>query len=279
MSERFVVKNNTNDSKATRLPIRQEFAQGRFNRDALAHVSRYLWIMERIERLADDLQRPVSILDIGCGDAYIMRVLNRTSKRQNDSLVSYYTGVDIDERRVTATREELSRWQTPTNFVVEDLTVTGLAGWDQHDVVICLEVLEHIQPHYVAPTLKRFAEIAAHRAFISTPNWPGGSGRLPKDHIKEWDHEAELVPAMLDAGLCVIDSVGTFCQLSHAKRLAKAGATVHLSGHDIPFAPLYEEFRRAMDKDFASLALARLMGTKSQNLLYECSTPSSASVS
>jgi hypothetical protein len=48
MSERHKIAENVNDSKATRLPIAEEFGKYRFGRDALAHTFRYLYIAEEL---------------------------------------------------------------------------------------------------------------------------------------------------------------------------------------------------------------------------------------
>lgn len=281
MSERFKVQENTNDSKATRLPIRREFAAGRFNRDAMAHVSRYLWVMERIEALAV-AHGPLRILDVGCGDAYVARCLHHTSRRPGREMVAEYVGVDVDARRIEETTKEIGIGAFPVRFSCEDLTTGMLAGHEPYDVLVCMEVLEHVQPHFVGPILKRFGELAKRRAFISTPHWPGGSGQLPKDHIKEWDHFTELLPLMTEAGLHPINSIGTFCQLDRVKQMADRGTILPIEDedgvpHPIPLAPIYDLMRRTFDKNFASLVLARFIGGEAQNLLHECEIVSAAS--
>jgi len=63
MSERFQASRNDNGSKNTRLPIAVEFGNYRFGRDALAHVSRYLLIVQRLIEIAKE-RGPLTVLDV-----------------------------------------------------------------------------------------------------------------------------------------------------------------------------------------------------------------------
>lgn len=264
MSQRFTANINANGSKNTRLPVAQEFGNYRFGRDALAHVSRYLWVVETLEQRADELERPLAWLDVGCGDVYLLRTLQASSRAKKADVVAQYVGLDIDEKMLAMAKVTAPK-SVPVRLVTGDITVGALDRFADasFDVVTCLEVLEHVQPKFVPGVLAGIRRVigAAGFALISTPNWTGGSGRLPEDHIKEWDAE-ELLQAMKDAGLRVHRRFGTFCQLDRAKKAAAAD----------PFlARVWGVLSSTCDANFASLAMARFLDTDAQNLVYVCS--------
>jgi 2-polyprenyl-3-methyl-5-hydroxy-6-metoxy-1,4-benzoquinol methylase len=263
MSERYKATKNINQSKNTRLPIREEFYNCRFNRDALAHISRYLFIVEHVIALAKMHGRPLTWLDIGCGDVYLARTLDKSFHIRKTEVVKYYVGFDIDDvklRRVKMTK--------PTSMNIElvagDITAGGLEQFNtkEFDIVTCLEVTEHIQPKFV---LQLYLEI--HRIckfdgdiWISTPNWAGGTGKLPKDHIKEWDYK-DLVNVMKDAGLQIKSTTGIFSNLNHVKKLVHEHTSLGI---------IYNLLVDKFDSNFLSLIMGRVIGTQAQNILYHC---------
>lgn len=256
MSERFKATLNVHDSKNTRLPIADEFASYRFGRDALAHVHRYLYICEQLIELARH-HGPLKVLDIGCGDAYVARTLQASFRVTKADVLRSYVGFDLDDKSLARTRATAPR-SFPVELVCGDFTDGGLDGWadKEFDVVVCTEVIEHVQPEFVPPLLADIARLG-HWAFVSTPNWTGGSGRLPADHVKEWDTD-ELLELMREAGLRLVrPRIGTFCQLRNAADAA-----------DENVRRVYEFLRPRMDAHLLSLTMARFLGPAAQNVLY-----------
>jgi 2-polyprenyl-3-methyl-5-hydroxy-6-metoxy-1,4-benzoquinol methylase len=258
MSERYRAAKNKNDSKNTRLPIREEFSLCRFNRDALAHISRYLLVCERIIELAKEKKRPLRWLDIGCGDVYLARTLNKSFHEEKAKIVAEYVGFDIDDKKLSKIADDLPG-SFPIRLVMGDFTCGDLKPFHtmSFDVVTCLEVTEHVKPQFVLPLYKDIARLAPE-AWISTPNWPGGTGKLPKDHIKEWDVK-ELVPVMNKAGMRVVEQIGIFCNLTHARQFAKI---------DGPTRMVLSNMENKFDGNFLSLVLGRMLGERAQNILY-----------
>jgi len=58
-------------SKETRLDIQSNLSNLRFDSNIFVHVFRYLKVIENIIKCSNRLKRPVTILDVGCGEIYI----------------------------------------------------------------------------------------------------------------------------------------------------------------------------------------------------------------
>jgi len=260
MSQRFKANKNENASKNTRLDVAGEFAGFRFGRDQLAHVTRYLFICEWMIKEAKRIKRPLSILDIGCGDVYVARVLNASFVVKKRDVVRLYTGLDIDNVILERASNTL-----PTSMDIElicdDFTTGALEQFKnkQFDFVICTEVIEHVKPKFVILLLSEIKRIAK-RAIISTPNFDGGTGHIPEDHIKEWKID-DLLVLMNEVGIKPMQSVGVFCNLQHVKKLCKANAKLK---------SLYDYLEPRMDSDLLSLCMARFIGLESQNVMHVC---------
>lgn len=260
MSERLKAAVNVNDSKNTRLPIADEFGSYRFGRDALAHLFRYLFICEWIIKNARAAKRPLEILDIGCGDIYIARVLVSSFRVKKTDAVSRYVGFDIDDKSLQRTQKTKPQ-SLPIELVCGDVTDGGLARFSdkEFDLVICTEVVEHVKPRFVKGLLSEVKRIGKY-AIISTPNFAGGTGKLPEDHIKEWTH-AELSGLLCGCGINVLQEVGTFCNLNRVKKLAASNVRVKA---------MFRFLEPCMDSDLLSLCMARVIGNESQNVMYVC---------
>jgi 2-polyprenyl-3-methyl-5-hydroxy-6-metoxy-1,4-benzoquinol methylase len=261
MSERFAVPANVNASKPTRLPVADEFAHYRFGRDALAHVSRYLLMCEWLVQRAEQLGRPLRVLDVGCGDIYLARTLQASFRVTKTDVIERYVGFDIDGKSLdrTATTK-------PKAFEIDllqgDVTEGDLLRMlppKSFDVAVCTEVVEHVQPKYVRPLLAALASLA-DEVFFSTPNWTGGSGQLPADHVREWPY-AELRAELELVGFTVAypGPVGTFCQLRNVEAAGKRNPRLH---------EVAEFLRPRLDAHLFSLVMARFLGAGAQNVLH-----------
>lgn len=260
MSERFKLEENVHESSATRLPIAEEFAHYRFGRDALAHVSRYLLVVEYLIEMAKAAKEPISWIDIGCGNIYLPRVLAASFRVKKESIVSRYVGVDIDGQSMNRAEQTKPKC-FPIELELGDLTDGALARFkaQEFDVLTCLEVIEHLKPEFVPAVFKEIKRIA-HVAMISTPNYEGGTGRLPEDHIKEWSAR-ELMSTMALSGLIIKEKIGIFCNLPKAKKLAKKSPGL---------ARIYNYLEGKLDNNFLSIIMARFLQDQAQNILYIC---------
>lgn len=258
MSERFKIKKNKNNSKNTRLPVGEDFSKYRFNRDELAHVSRYLFICEELIKLSK--KRPLRILDIGFGDAYIPRTLNASFVIQKKKVISHYVGLDIDDVSIKRTADTFPASIDHT-LICDDITTGALERFkkNEFDVVIFLETIEHIKPTKVKQVLEEIKRIG-QIAYISTPNITGGSGSIPEDHIKEWDYQ-ELRGLILQTGIEIEKEIGIFCNLNKVKEIAKENKMV---------ATIYNFLVEQTASDFLSIIMAKFIKTESQNIMYIC---------
>jgi 2-polyprenyl-3-methyl-5-hydroxy-6-metoxy-1,4-benzoquinol methylase len=261
MSQRFKIKENANQSKNTRLGIAEDFATARFNRDELAHVSRYLFVAEQLVSVARELGRPITILDIGCGEIWTIRVFFHTLRIKKAEIVENYTGFDLDEKALS--RADSFKFETMSVSLVQgDITEGDLKQFPDKskDVVICLETIEHIKPEFVPLLLSEIKRICRGRAYISTPNFDGGIGSIPDDHIKEWCY-AELSEEIKKAGLRVIREIGVFSNLNKVEALAK---------DDPKLRAFFEFFKDKFDGNFLSIVMAKFIQGNAQNILRIC---------
>lgn len=258
MSQRYKLEENINSSKNTRLDVGKEFARGRFSRDEMAHVSRYLFIGEKIIDIAKELKRPLKILDIGCGETWLARVINFSFHVLKEEIIKKYVGIDIDGVALSkAEKWEISSFDR--ELFKGDVTQGFLNNIENNsfDVVVCLEMIEHIKPKFVPELLSNIKRILSHCAFISTPNFDGGTGQIPQDHIKEWCY-GELNSEIKKAGFEVINEIGIFSNMNKVKEVM---------AHDLVIRNVYNYLKDKMDSNFLSIVMAKFMKNKSQNIL------------
>jgi SAM-dependent methyltransferase len=115
------------------------------------HLARYWWA----SRFVSDKR----VLDAGCGTAYGTEILARAG-------ASEVVGVDIDPGIVEAARE---RGGVDVSFEVADARDLPFAN-DAFDVVVCFEVIEHVEdPESILDELRRVLRPDGFAA-VSSPN-------------------------------------------------------------------------------------------------------------
>jgi SAM-dependent methyltransferase len=127
------------------------------------HSRRY----SRVLKVARDLaaaepQRPLRVLEIGCGSAKLFGVLH-------PGLSLDYLGIDVDPRFVSVARQ---RFGTFSNFKMiqgsaADATVMAQGG--RPDLVVALETLEHIRESDVAHIIEQISQLRPRRFVCSVP--------------------------------------------------------------------------------------------------------------
>jgi len=185
---------NANDSKNTRMDIAGAGYYGDFRADILAHMSRFSKIAQLMVEEAKRLGRPLSLLDIGCGGAFPIKVLYKAYVVRKAEIVKSYRGIDIDPVVLELEDEFATMMKTMNMSIdIQDLTVDPEIKLKRSSVDFfwTTEVIEHMKPEFIAPWLDE-----AHRVlkkggliYVSTPNHDGSNKKLPEDHVYEWGFE------------------------------------------------------------------------------------------
>jgi len=126
-----------------------------------------------------------TILDVGCGVGRPMKFFN---KRKRFSTV----GVDI----FTPSLKECKKQGTHDDYILCDARSLPFRR-DSFDVVISLEVLEHMEKKEGEQFLQSLEEIARRQVVISTPVGIYEQGVNPKDGNPHWVHQSTWEPAEL----------------------------------------------------------------------------------
>ncbi len=123
-------------------------------------ISQYL-LRQFDQRIADLVQqaKPKTILEIGCGEGHVTDILLKNSDATIQAFDISQTIVNIAKRTLESSRVDFQQ------FNIYDLAEKQAA-----DLVVCCEVLEHLETPEIA--LQRLAEKAAPYAIISVPREP-----------------------------------------------------------------------------------------------------------
>jgi SAM-dependent methyltransferase len=129
----------------------------------------FLWsvIVDRV-RLAG----AKAVLEIGCGPGQLAAYLL-------DAGVERYTGLDFSPQAIEMARQNAPRGR----FVVGDAREPAIHREAEHDVVICTEVLEHIEDDL--KVLSAF--LPGKRCLCSVPNFPYES------HVRHFKDPGEVL--------------------------------------------------------------------------------------
>lgn len=113
---------------------------------------------QSIERFVKQVD-PETILEVGCGEGHVTKILLENSNAQINALDISQTIVDIAQQEVDSER-----------VAFEQFNIYDLAEKPVADLVVCCEVLEHLETPEIG--LQRLAEKADSYAIISVPREP-----------------------------------------------------------------------------------------------------------
>lgn len=204
-SERSKLDENINNSKNTRMNLVDSMRLMDLRKDELMHIGRYFKACQTAVNLSKELGRPIKVLDLGCGEAYSMRLFYKSFLVKKSDVIERYFGVDIDKPMLKRTKSEYGKVIEAVNgkLIAQDLTVdeTLKLACSSIDLVIWFEMVEHIQPEFVRPILAEVNRVLRDDGvlLLSTPNSNGSNKKLPKDHVYEWSYE-ELLEAVKHEG-------------------------------------------------------------------------------
>jgi len=182
------------------------------------------------------------VLDVGCGpDCQLVKVL--TNPR---SIVpKRYVGVDINREPQKPQHRQWATLHWQFDFLARH------AELGQFDLVVCLEVLEHL---YQPDGVRLLAGLqtclkSEGRLLLSTPVF---NGKAAANHLHEWTVD-ELTAALPAAGLAAVQRFGTFASMNklpqvatpaHQELLQQLGAYYSNEVLSCVLAPLYPDASR-----------------------------------
>jgi SAM-dependent methyltransferase len=126
------------------------------------HGRRYRHSIAVTAELARELDRPLRILEVGCGQGKLFGELNRRFDIR-------YTGIDVEAGFVEAARRQFGHLK---NFCAEARPAQDtefLAGLKRPDLIFALETFEHIQEHDVVRIVEALARLKPRRFVCSVP--------------------------------------------------------------------------------------------------------------
>jgi len=107
------------------------------------------WNLDKVNR--------ASLLDVGCGNGRVMKFINKRKR-------FFSVGVDIFEPAI----REAQRQESHDGYVLCDVQQLPFRG-KSFDIVLCMEVLEHLERNEGAILLQMLEEIARRQVIITTP--------------------------------------------------------------------------------------------------------------
>lgn len=136
-------------------------------------------------RVVRDL-RPRTVFDVGCGEGYMLAAVRAALQRAG--IEATYGGVDISDDAIAAARARLG-----PDVELRQGDVRALAGGRRFDVVMMLEVLEHLDDP--APMLDVLAGITGGHVVLSVPHEPlfRGLNLLRGHHLRRLGNHPEHV--------------------------------------------------------------------------------------
>lgn len=181
--------------------------------DWLAHVARYAVIMKYLKKSGVKHQK---IIDVGCGRFPLLVFMwrNRVPLANVE-----YTGIDL------RAKEEWLNDKLPEapsiQLVRADIIEDDISFIEPADIVVCTEVLEHIDKVYALSlmvTLRTLTKPGGYM-FMSSPNL-GGSDSVADNHTaddgtpREWTYDGK-VKLLEMSGFTIESEIGTFIRMDN----------------------------------------------------------------
>ncbi len=194
-----------------------------------AHKSAKIWATTfRVYNILKHVKtNNMNVLDVGCDDAWIRKAIH------NGTYVSgtNYLGLDIDHGKLVRASNSIPKINNPALFVVQDLH-NGLPFIKNNsvDLLLAMEVFEHIHPENALQVAEEFARILQPSGllYLTMPHYDPSQWYVPKKHLKEhgkipYHHKEYTIPEFKkicwEAGMEVFKVSGWF---SDSRRLKAA---------------------------------------------------------
>lgn len=118
-----------------------------------------------------------NILDVGCGDGVAIGMLYKILRNN-----MCYTGVDIYQASLDAACDKAGQLNVSSEFILCDIHQLALER-KTFDIVLCLEVVEHLEKEDGKVLIKKLDEIARKQIIMSLP-----VGKFDQDRVDEKDN-------------------------------------------------------------------------------------------
>ncbi len=241
-------------SNKTDLGVFQANKRGQIHRDYLAHCLRWNHVLKYLGKMRKN--ENFSILDLGCGKEFPLLRTTYTNKIKP----KYYLATDIRKLDI----EELHKEMTP-NFEHEFQQVDFVENipepkYDNWDVIVFLEVLEHIPKEDGIKILKNIKSVMDSNTilFLSSPIF---NGKAASNHVYEWEYQE--LKDQLESMFIIDASYGTFAS---QKDIEPA-----MSGCE---KEVYEKLKEYYDSNVLSILFAPIHPEQSRNAIWRCSLKS-----
>ncbi len=232
------------------------------HRDYIAHVIRWSYVLKYLR--AQRRHQTFHVLDVGCGrEAPLARTLFSNMMTHT---TGSYTGVDYGPvERPDSMPVSDHNFKTIFHAHADFVKVTPKSLRPSYDVIVCFEMLEHVEPSHTFAVIRRMRSLCGPgtKVFLSTPCFDPKIGAAA-NHVNEMSYVAlhTLLPVL---GLQPVATFGTFAsQRDYKDVMSDAERAV--------FASLSEYFLPEM----LSCIFAPLFPAHSRNVIWELSpiTPS-----
>lgn len=252
------------NSKWTRMEVAADLAFLNIRREHLAHFVHYKKNIHVLKKMAATLGRPISVLDVGCGEANTLRMFWSADTSKKKEVMKTYIGIDGDPVVIGKTEEIV---KTPLRGIKGRLEVCDITKGvfpvkpGEIDLVINNEVLEHIPVAGVPKVLRAIRRALSPDgvALISTPNKDGTRDKLPADHVYEWRLQ-ELHDAFDEAGLHCEECIGVYIQ--------KPKLMSYLKEHNPAMVEFAERRWEEFGNDIGSIMTADLAVPVANNVIH-----------
>lgn len=237
----------------TFLSIDNAEKRGFLHRDYIAHCLRFTHIARRLSE--GKAYADATIIDVGCGRELPFPKMLYSSRY----IPKRYVGIDVGPILGTALDTFASG-----KFPIEAYEKTDVCDPDfvneyrgSADIIVCLEVLEHVEPSHMLKMLDTFNELLVDggRAFISTPCWDVKT--CADNHVNEMRHET--LGAVFEREGWMIRAVhGTFASIKDYKdEFTEAQFEI------------FERLREYYDTNYLATIFAPMFPRQSRNCIWE----------
>lgn len=210
-----IATENIHDSNLTELNATDAVNNGFIDHsDWLAHVMRYAAVIKYMKKSSMSHER---VIDVGCGRFPMLTFMWR-NRVPLDNVT--YVGIDLRAKEDWL-REDKIPSKPNIELIQADVIESDLSFVKPGDIVVCTEVLEHIDKAHALKLLKLLRSLVKDSGlvFISSPNL-GGSTSVADNHTdadgspREWTYEGKV--ALIErAGLHIESAMGTFIRLDN----------------------------------------------------------------